>query len=105
MEYEKQYKRIKQEAFEAILEGKNVIICGPSYSGKTHLLIEMSDYLRKKDYQVIHGILGFNPPFSSNKYWMEIDNEKLLDMISLEEDHVLIKTDIVFQDNQKVSYT
>ena len=23
MEYEKQYKRIKQEAFEAILEGKN----------------------------------------------------------------------------------
>lgn len=80
-EYMKQYNVACKKLEMALDRNKNIILCGPDASGKTHLFKKFRDLLNVKKYNVYfgadhyfnyHNMNGRTCGFNNETYWMEI---------------------------------
>ena len=97
--YISEYNSNLFKAKEAVLNGKNVILCGPEKSGKTTIQSELKEEL--KDYEIFYGIQDYHYRNTTNgrhyvnkKFWIEEQNKNLL--INVLEDYEYIETVLKF---------
>lgn len=83
-----------------INNNKNIIICGPDCSGKTHLLNEQIDLLKQNNYNIYNSIDEFiysnrinGITRCSNNFWIEETNEYKL--VNVLDDYEFIRTKII----------
>ena len=90
--YTTQCKEVLDKAEQAILNGQNVVICGPECSGKTYLQNKLTDLLQKQKYAIYYGMLDFKQHNKLNgktylpcndKFWIEEkDKNNLSDLLN-----------------------
>ena len=103
-EYFQEYTTNLNKAKEALLDGKNIIICGPEKSGKTKIREGLKEFL--SDYDVFYGVHDYHyrnrcngRHYSDKKFWIEEQKNNLLcDII---EEYEYIKTNLQYQNTNK----
>ena len=95
-----------------INNNKNIIVCGPEYSGKTYLLNELYDLLKKNNYTVFYSVEHYmlsnklnGITLSPKKFWIEETDKCKYKLHDILDDYEYIQTIhpsqnyIPFQDN------
>lgn len=87
------------KATEAAKNGKNIILCGPERSGKTHIKNQIKDLLI--DYELYYGIEEYKNTnkmngrhYSNKKFWIEEQNKNLVE--SILDDYEFIETKLKY---------
>jgi|TARA_Y100000992_G_scaffold79073_1_gene50139 uridine kinase len=99
--YISEYNSNLFKAKDAVLNGKNVILCGPEMSGKTTIQSELKEEL--KNYEIFYGIQDYHyrnttngKHYANKKFWIE-EQEKNKSLISnVLEDYEYIETVLKF---------
>ena len=98
--YNQQYDECLKKAKEAIKDKKNIIICGPGFSGKTHMQKELKELLQS--YDVYYGIQDYRSRnrqngrhYNTNNFWIEETNQDLISNVM--DDYEYISTPIKYQ--------
>lgn len=104
-EYNQQCKNAVNKAVNAIHNNKNIIVCGPSYSGKSYIRSQVQNLLRKNNYDIYYGISNHNysntingRTYNVDKFWIEETNIALLN--TLYDDYELIETPLKYCVNE-----
>lgn len=98
--YKQQYIECIRKAKNAIQDNKNIIICGPEYSGKTHMQKELKELL--KSYDVYYGVQEYHyrnrqngRHYNTNNFWIEEINKDIISNVI--DDYEYISTPIKYQ--------
>jgi len=105
-EYNEQCRNAINKALNAIRDNKNIIICGPSYSGKSYIRTQVQNLLRQNNYDIYFGISNHNysntingRTYTINKFWIEETNIELLN--TLYDEYELIETPLIYSVNEQ----
>ena len=103
-EYFQEYTANLNKAKEAVLNGKNVIICGPEKSGKTKIRQDLKEFLN--EYDIFCGAHDYHyrnryngRHYLENKFWIEEFRKNLVNNIL--EDYEFIETNLQYQNENK----
>ena len=95
--YLKEYNRNLFKAKNAILCGKNIIICGPEMTGKSNILKEVKELLVHYDYEIFYGVQDYNDTnllngrhYTYKKFWIEEQNRD--EIVNILDDYEYIET-------------
>lgn len=89
-EYNEQCKIVRHKVEKAIEKGVSIVICGPEFSGKTHIRNILDVTLRQNDYTVYYGVDHYKQynkfhgkTYTDDKFWIEeINNNTLSDILN-----------------------
>ena len=100
-DYILEYNLNLTKAKEAIINKKNVIICGVARSGKTHIKNKLIQYNLLNDYEIYYGIEDYQTRntlngrhYSNNKFWIEEQNKDLI--ANVLDDYEFIETNLQY---------
>ena len=105
-EYNEQCKIVRRKVEKAIEKGVSIVICGPEFSGKTHIRNILDILLQQNDYTVYYGVDDYKEcnkfhgkTYTDDKFWIEeINNNALSDILNHYE---YIETTLQYPDMSK----
>lgn len=84
-EYNEQCKIVRRKVEKAIEKGVSIVICGPEFSGKTHIRNILDISLRQNNYTVYYGVDHYKQcnkfhgkTYTDDKFLIEEKNKDLL---------------------------